>query len=128
MSGCTISNCAVGILTGRNGEDCDNLVISNNNIGNCSYGLYTADGTNITVVGNNFFGTFVTKHFTNVGTIIAINQSITDGYARSIYWNNDSPSSGTYQTGDICLDSTGATLGWHCTAGGSPGTWSAIIA
>ena len=44
------------------------------------------------------------------------------------------PVSGTYQTGDICFNSTpssasgsaSAYLGWICTSGGTPGTWVPI--
>lgn len=46
---------------------------------------------------------------------------------RSIEWGTAAPTVGRHLAGDICFNITGATLGWHCTAAGTPGTWAAII-
>ncbi len=43
-----------------------------------------------------------------------------------IGWHSAAPTAGTWVAGDIVLDSSpsaGGTLGWVCTAGGTPGTW-----
>ena len=36
------------------------------------------------------------------------------------------PTAGTWQTGQLTIDLSGASQGQQCTAGGSPGTWSAV--
>lgn len=38
-------------------------------------------------------------------------------------WASAPPTSGTWSAGDVLFDSTGATNGWRCTVGGTPGTW-----
>ena len=36
------------------------------------------------------------------------------------------PTAGTWQTGQLTIDLSGASQGQQCTAGGTPGTWSAV--
>lgn len=51
---------------------------------------------------------------------------VTQGRVRGVYSGDAAPTTGTYVIGDIVYDESptaGGTLGWVCTAGGTPGTW-----
>lgn len=46
-------------------------------------------------------------------------------------FGNDYPGTGTWSKGDICFNSIpddGETIGWVCTAGGTPGSWRPVNA
>lgn len=46
--------------------------------------------------------------------------------ASKLIWQNVSPTSGTYQRGDKCINNSpavGQPKGWMCTVSGTPGTW-----
>jgi len=51
---------------------------------------------------------------------------VTQGRLRNVYSGNAAPTSGSYVRGDIVYDESptaGGTIGFVCTASGSPGTW-----
>lgn len=91
-----------------------NCVTSNNT----SYGIYNRLGT------NRYINCRTSTDIREIGTGV----DFLGGQARSMIYRSSDPSgSATYHTaGDICIDTTGATNGWRCTASGTPGTWVAI--
>jgi hypothetical protein len=79
------------------------------------------------MVGKTQFGTspFDAVHTIDAGTGVASlgakNGLVNLGFA-GFKGTSGAPSTGTWATGDVVLDSAGA---WHrCTAGGTPGTWT----
>lgn len=58
------------------------------------------------------------------GTVIR--QSIAASFGRNIYYSSAAPTTGTALQGDIVYNynaAVGASKGWVCTVGGTPGTW-----
>lgn len=128
VTGCSVGNCASGIIVGYTGESISCL-IGNCVAYKCDQGIYLRLGRNHVVNGCKFYGTFTDFAYRAVtDNTVSVNLSNEYNGERSIIWGSSAPSSGTYRAGDICFDNTGATLGWHCTTGGSPGTWAAITA
>lgn len=63
---------------------------------------------------------------TNGPTLAMPVTPVTQGRVRGVYSGNAAPTSGTYVIGDIVYDESptaGGSIGFVCTAGGSPGTW-----
>lgn len=51
---------------------------------------------------------------------------LADGYFRDFNLAYAAPTTGTHKAGDYVMDASGATGGWQCTTGGTPGTWVAL--
>lgn len=124
--GCNVENFVTGVMVGYLGE-CTHCSIYDCSVGNCQTdGIYIRLGTYCNGFNNHTFGTFGNNNYVNASTNgVSVNQSENRYAIRSIFWNTGIPTTGLYNTGDICLDSTGTTNGWRCTAGGGPGTWVA---
>lgn len=129
-----VSGCATAISIGardtEEGVTSNFVAVTNNGIlVNESYGLLC----NATVTRFYDFLNLVTgtqsdpaKNFVIAGGAFDIGVPVSgSNQLRSIMWSASIPTLGHHYTGDICLDSTGATDGWKCTTSGTPGTWVA---
>lgn len=107
--------------------------------GGPSTGVYVAWSTNPTdsATRENLLGGYGTGHATQPGWVVGtrvilgqlgvgfggtfgtLSQGIFRGRSTSLI---GAPTSGTYSTGDVVIDSLGAVC--VCTAGGTPGTWA----
>ena len=134
--------------------DANNMQISGNYIegnGSLSYGIgffqtLTGDGLAITgntvkaaTIGISLANTVaINSVFVNGNTFIACaNYDLYDlstgtpryGFSNNVSSGTAAPTSGTWKRGDIVWNtapSAGATPGWVCTTGGTPGTWKAM--
>ena len=93
--------------------------------------LYINRATNCSIKDVIYSGNY--SRVTQNPTTTPIHElNITPGvYERSVFSASAIPSSLSQfnnfsQVGDRCLDSTGQTNGWKCTAAGNPGTWAAV--
>lgn len=108
----------VAIIAGYPNQADNNTFMNCVTSNNTSYGVYNRLGV------NRFINCRTSTDIREIGTGV----DIFGGNARSLIYRSSSPSgSTTYHTaGDICVDTTGATNGWRCTASGTPGTWVAM--
>jgi hypothetical protein len=107
-------------------------------VGGPSTDVFGAFSTNPIITANreNLFGVYGTGHSTqpgwSVGTRVVLGQlgvgfggtfgTLSQGIWRGRLASRGAPTSGTYSTGDVIVDTLGAPF--ICTAGGTPGTWS----
>lgn len=73
--------------------------------------------------GHTLVGSLYVGDGTETGT------EVTAGKYRRVLTGSAAPGSGTFVAGDIVLNNAGTgPFAWRCTAGGTPGSWEAVLA
>lgn len=125
-SNCRADGCATGFMIGFSGLSEEIKVILCESVNNSQYGIHGRNSNDCLIVlpmlHNNTGGNMVC---TGINTYILAPMVTSADALSSVIYNSAAPTVGYYKAGDICIDSTGATSGWVCTASGDPGTWVA---